>query len=202
MATAPRRAAKPRANPFAHLLNPKRSRAEEPKEDPEGDEEDGDACDACDGAGEIDGEECDDCNGTGKKPEDDGKKSKKSKKSKRAEDEDDERAEDEDDDDEEKAQACRNGRAFERARCETIFSSAAAGSRPDLAAHLAFETDMGATKAVKFLERAASGAHATDPRRAARPRVDLTESPAPARSGPGGLAAQIVAAGKKRRGES
>jgi len=66
---------------------------------------------------------------------------------KEADDEDDDPdAEDEDESDKEKA-----ARASERARCATIFGSKAAASRPDFAAHLAFETDMSAKQAVGML---------------------------------------------------
>jgi hypothetical protein len=45
----------------------------------------------------------------------------------------------------------------ERARCAQIFNSDAAGARPDMAAHLAFETDIPAAAAIKLLEAAAVG---------------------------------------------
>lgn len=102
-------------------------------------------------------------------------------------------------------------RAKERARCAAIFGSKAAGSRPDVAAHLAFNTSMRASAAISMLNAFASGAPAAAaPARqslASRmsgvqtPNVGASGAAAPANSAQG-TAAMILAAGKKRRGES
>jgi hypothetical protein len=48
-------------------------------------------------------------------------------------------------------------RGRERARCAAIFGSKAAGSRPDVAAHLAFNTSMSAREAIGMLGAFAAG---------------------------------------------
>jgi hypothetical protein len=133
--------------------------------------------------------------------EDNKKKSKKAKKAKAATDE--EECAEEDDSDAKVASAARAGRAFERARCRAIFAATAAGVRPDVAAQLAFETHMSAKAAIGVLQAAANVQPATAAlARTARPRVDLGSGDPPAPSGAKGLAAQIIAAGKKARGEA
>ena len=103
-------------------------------------------------------------------------------------------------------------RAGERARCAAIFGSKAAAARPDVAAHLAFNTSMGAASAIGMLSAfaanpaptAASASHSSlASRMQAVPdqNVGASGSAPPARS-PQGAAAAILAAGKKRRGES
>lgn len=118
-----------------------------------------------------------------------------------AEDEDDDvNAEDPDDDDRTK------GRKAERKRGAAIFRSPAAALRPDMAADLAFNSDMSPKAAIRLLEAAAAG-HA--PRKGLGARMSavnikpLGAAPAPAsgaRSGSDALADKIIAAGKKRRG--
>ena len=123
--------------------------------------------------------------------EDDKKDDDKAKKSKKAE---------ESDDDKEKA-----ARKSERARCAAIFKCDAAGARPDVAAHLAFSTDMSSTDAVAMLSTVAGGkVRGLAFRMAAvqTPNVGTETGAAPAANSPQGVAARIVAAGKKRRGES
>lgn len=140
-----------------------------------------------------------------------GKKSKKAKKARRAEEEgdedDDTDAEEEDDDEEMRGNsAAARARRRERARCKAIFASAAAGSRPDVAASLAFDTNMTRQEAIKVLNAAATGAQ---PRRS---RLDermnsVRVAQAGADAGEGGdsnlspVARAIIAAGEKARGK-
>jgi hypothetical protein len=123
-----------------------------------------------------------------------------------ADDGDDPDADDGDESDKEKA-----ARARERARCAAIFGSKAAASRPDVAAHLAFNTSMSATEAIGMLGAfAAGGAPAASAkpgkslasRMAKVPDQNVGTGGAAAPSGPQGAAAMIISAGKKRRGEA
>jgi hypothetical protein len=97
-------------------------------------------------------------------------------------------------------------RQSERARCAAIFACADAASRPDMAAHLAFHTDMTHEEATEMLRAIAAGHVGRTRSLAARmaevhlPNVG-SEIDAPA-DGPQGAAEKIVAAGNKRRGES
>ncbi|GBQ69676.1 hypothetical protein AA103196_2278 [Ameyamaea chiangmaiensis NBRC 103196] len=58
------------------------------------------------------------------------------------------------DEDDENAKAARRQ---ERARCGAIFADKAAATRPDMAAHLAFNTSMSASAAIRTLRAAAKG---------------------------------------------
>lgn len=106
------------------------------------------------------------------------------------------------DDESDKEKAARRN---ERARCAAIFASEAAASRPDMAAHLAFETDMTAKAAVKMLSTFAAGAAPARTSLASRmstvKQVNTGTGRAAAPGGASAVAAQILAAGKKRRGE-
>lgn len=121
------------------------------------------------------------------------KKEDEAKKAKKAE---------EDEDDKEKA-----ARVNERARCAAIFKCAAAGTRPDVAAHLAFNTSMPSAEAIGMLETFAMGG-APQPSSLAsrmagvRPQnVGAGAAAAPAAGSDAAVTAQIIAAGKIRRGE-
>ncbi|GBQ23123.1 hypothetical protein AA12717_1399 [Gluconacetobacter sacchari DSM 12717] len=69
-------------------------------------------------------------------------------------DDDDASADDETDEDDPQASAARSR---ERARCAAIFRSKAAARRPDLAAHLAFNTRLPRNQAVDLLRASAAG---------------------------------------------
>jgi hypothetical protein len=105
-------------------------------------------------------------------------------------------------DDKEKA-----ARKSERARCAAIFASAAAGVRPDMAAHLAFNTDMTAKAAVEMLGAFAAGS-AQPSNLASRmagvntPNVGASAPAAKQATGTVAAANMIIEAGKKRRGEA
>lgn len=96
-------------------------------------------------------------------------------------------------------------RRNERARCAAIFASEAAAARPDVAAHLAFETDMSAKAATKMLSTFAAGGAPARTSLASRmstvKQVNTGTGRAAAPGGASAVAAQILAAGKKRRGE-
>lgn len=124
----------------------------------------------------------------------------KSRKAKKDEDEEDEDA---------KASAIR-GR--ERARCAAIFATTAAAKRPDIAAHLAFGTNLSAGAAINTLKAVVSGEMqmATAPpdrraelrnRMAQQPSYDVgTETEQKPQTGPQAFAAQMLLADQKRRG--
>ncbi|WP_272574169.1 hypothetical protein [Providencia sp. PROV259] len=87
--------------------------------------------------------------------EKEGRKAKKAK-SKKAEDDDDEDPDAEDDDedaeDDEDNKDVKKGRRAERKRCARIFGSKAAAARPDMAAHLAFNTNLSSSEAISTLK--------------------------------------------------
>lgn len=68
--------------------------------------------------------------------------------------EDDENAEgdDEDAEDDDENKDVKKGRRAERKRCARIFGSKAAAGRPDMAAHLAFNTRMSSSEAISTLK--------------------------------------------------
>ncbi len=140
---------------FAHLIGlGKKARASEEDEDKkvrkakgrkaEEDERDEDAEDDED---REDAEEQDD--------EKQGRKANKAKKAEGDDDdpdaEDDEDAEGDDEDDDENKDV-KKGRRAERKRCARIFGSKAAAGRPDMAAHLAFNTRMSSSEAISTLK--------------------------------------------------
>ncbi|MBC4001176.1 hypothetical protein [Morganella morganii] len=100
----------------------------------------------------------------GAEDQDDEKQGRKAKKAKKAEgDDDDPDADDDDDDagaegDDEDAEGdddnkdVKKGRRAERKRCARIFGSKAAAGRPDMAAHLAFNTRMSSSEAISTLK--------------------------------------------------
>ncbi|GHB90002.1 MULTISPECIES: hypothetical protein [Providencia] len=93
--------------------------------------------------------------------EKEGRKAKKAK-SKKAEDDDDEdpdaeddenaEGDDEDAEDDEDNKDVKKGRRAERKRCARIFGSKAAAARPDMAAHLAFNTNLSSSEAISTLK--------------------------------------------------
>ncbi|CAI1584845.1 Uncharacterised protein [Serratia marcescens] len=146
---------------FAHLLGLKKKaseeeddnkekskkaksrRAEEERDDEEDAEDDDDREDMEDDDREPDAEDDDDDKEKGKKA-----------KSRRAEEDDEDAEEDENRD-------VKKGRRAERKRCAAIFGSKHAAGRPDMAAHLAFNTRMSAREAIDTL--ATMGAVAPQP---------------------------------------
>jgi hypothetical protein len=126
-------------------------------------------------------------------------------------DKDDDKAEDADDDQDAAVAAIAAGAVTaERARGAAIFAAGSAGKRPDLAAHLAFETDMTAAAAVALLDKVAAGTTVVGmitPRARLAERMGRVETPnvgsdrgAPAAGSPEALAAGMVGAYEKALG--
>lgn len=147
---------------FAHLLGLKKKASEEEDDNKEkskkaksrrAEEERDDEEDAEDDDDREDMEDDDDREPDAEDDDDDKEKGKKAK-SRRAE-EDDEGAEEDENRD------VKKGRRAERKRCAAIFGSKHAAGRPDMAAHLAFNTRMSAREAIDTL--ATMGAVALQP---------------------------------------
>lgn len=109
----------------------------------------------------------------------------------------------EDDGDKEKA-----ARTSERARCAAIFQCAGAGVRPDVAAHLAFSTDMSSAAAIAMLKTVAAGCPQKKNSLASRmdevktPNVGADGAAVPDGNSAQGIAAFVAAASKKARGQA
>ncbi|MEX0445205.1 hypothetical protein [Xenorhabdus sp. SGI246] len=138
---------------FAHLLGIKARASDEHEEDEksgkakgrQAEEEEHDEK-AEDNENREDAEEQDDEKG--------GKKAKKAKKAKSEDDDDNPDAEDDDDDadaDADENEDVKKGRRAERKRCAKIFGSKYAAGRPDMAAHLAFNTRLSVREAINTL---------------------------------------------------
>jgi hypothetical protein len=172
----------PSVSPFASITARLRSAAKLKGKQPDGpaDEEED----------ENDEDETDEDYGDGKK--------KKSKKVKKAEDE-----EDETDEDEPEARAAR---ARERARIDAIMNSSAAQRSPAAALHIAIHTSMPRYAAVKMLRAMVADmpkAGALRDRMAsyANPDIGSGGDEAQGLDDPKALAARIILAGKRARGE-
>lgn len=143
----------------------KSRRAEEERDDEENAEEEDDREDM----------EDDDSNPDAEEDDDDDKEQGKKAKSRRAE-------EDDDDEENDESRDVKKGRRAERKRCAAIFGSKHAAGRPDMAAHLAFNTRMSASEAIGTL--ATMGAVA--PAKAARVSLDARMQSEQVRLGPDG----------------
>ncbi|MGO2334301.1 hypothetical protein [Providencia sp.] len=85
--------------------------------------------------------------------EEKGRKAKKAKSKKADDDEEDPDAEeDEEAEDDDDNKDVKKGRRAEQKRCAQIFGSKAAAGRPDMAAHLAFNTSLSASEAISTLK--------------------------------------------------
>lgn len=86
--------------------------------------------------------------------EKEGRKAKKAKSKKSEDDDEDPDAEDDEEDaeDDEDNKDVKKGRRAERKRCARIFGSKAAAARPDMAAHLAFNTNLSSSEAISTLK--------------------------------------------------
>ncbi|MEL5408776.1 hypothetical protein [Serratia nevei] len=169
---------------FAHLLGLKKKASEEEDDDKEkskkaksrrAEEERDDEEDAEDDDDREDMEDDDDREPDAEDDDDDKEKGKKAK-SRRAEEDDEDAEEDENRD-------VKKGRRAERKRCAAIFGSKHAAGRPDMAAHLAFNTRMSAREAIETL--ATVGAVAPQPQGRKSLDARMRESE-PARLGPDG----------------
>ena len=179
---------------FAHLLGMSAKKAEEDDDKKRDDETDEEYAKRMEDKKEEEeqAKKAEEDKEAARKAEEEKEEEEKAKKAKKAE---------EDEDEKQKA-----ARKSERARCRAIFASASAGTRPDMAAHLAFDTDMDAKAAVALLNVAAAGG-VVRPGLGSRmatvtlPKLGVDTGAPPGASTPEGAAAAIIAAGKKRRGE-
>lgn len=83
--------------------------------------------------------------------QDDEKQGRKAKKAE-GDDDDPDAEDDEDAEDDDENKDVKKGRRAERKRCARIFGSKAAAGRPDMAAHLAFNTRMSSSEAISTLK--------------------------------------------------
>ncbi|WP_199200158.1 hypothetical protein [Serratia sp. Nf2] len=169
---------------FAHLLGLKKKASEEEDDDKEkskkaksrrAEEERDDEEDAEDDDDREDMEDDDDREPDAEDDDDDKEKGKKSK-SRRAEEDDEDAEEDENRD-------VKKGRRAERKRCAAIFGSKHAAGRPDMAAHLAFNTRMSAREAIDTLATVGAVAPQPQGRKSLDARMRESEQ---ARLGPDG----------------
>ena len=169
---------------FAHLLGLKKKASEEEDDDKEkskkaksrrAEEERDDEEDAQDDDDREDMEDDDDREPDAEDDDDDNEKGKKAK-SRRAEDDDEDAEEDENRD-------VKKGRRAERKRCAAIFGSKHAAGRPDMAAHLAFNTRMSAREAIDTLATVGAVAPQPQGRKSLDARMRESEQ---ARLGPDG----------------
>ncbi|MFV8985341.1 hypothetical protein [Serratia fonticola] len=144
---------------FAHLLGLKKKSSEE-EDDGKEKSKKAKSRKAEDERDDDDREGMEDDDDSDPDDEDDGKTSKKGKKAKSRNAEDDgDDADAEEDEDENRD--VKKGRSAERKRCAAIFGSKAAAGRPDMAAHLAFNTELSASAAIGTLS--AMGAVSPEP---------------------------------------
>ncbi|HDU8310069.1 hypothetical protein [Morganella morganii] len=140
----------------------------------------------------------------GAEDQDDEKQGRKAKKAEGDDDdpdaEDDENAEgdDEDAEDDDENKDVKKGRRAERKRCARIFGSKAAAGRPDMAAHLAFNTRMSSSEAISTLKVMGAVQPATqraslDSRMRAEQQVRISpDAQAPAAGSAAALAQQMT----------
>ncbi len=139
--------------------------------------------------------------------QDDEKQGRKAKKAKKAggdgddpdaEDDEDAEGDDEDAEDDDENKDVKKGRRAERKRCARIFGSKAAAGRPDMAAHLAFNTRMSSSEAISTLKAMGAVQPATrraslDSRMRAEQQVRISpDAQAPAAGTAAALAQQMT----------
>ncbi|HEG4393471.1 TPA: hypothetical protein SD378_002097 [Morganella morganii] len=180
---------------FAHLIGlGKKARASEEDEDKkvrkakgrtaEEDERDEDAED------DEDRENAED--------QDDEKQGRKAKKTEDDDDDADAEGDEEDAEDDDENKDVKKGRRAERKRCARIFGSKAAAGRPDMAAHLAFNTRMSSSEAISTLKAMGAVQPATqraslDSRMRAEQQVRISpDAQAPAAGSAAALAQQMT----------
>ena len=136
--------------------------------------------------------------------QDDEKQGRKAKKAEGddddpdAEDDEDAEGDDEDAEDDDENKDVKKGRRAERKRCARIFGSKAAAGRPDMAAHLAFNTRMSSSEAISTLKAMGAVQPATqraslDSRMRAEQQVRISpDAQAPAAGTAAALAQQMT----------
>jgi len=119
------------------------------------------------------------------------------------------KAEDTDEDEDKKDKDAKAARKAERARCRAIFASPHAAGRAHVAAQLAFDTDLTAAQAIGVLASVGADDSRARPRGLAaamatldHPNPGAGDAAAVDPTDPKAVASLIIAAGKKRRGES
>lgn len=126
---------------------------------------------------------------------------KQGRKAKKAEDDDDDadaEGDEEDAEDDDENKDVKKGRRAERKRCARIFGSKAAAGRPDMAAHLAFNTRMSSSEAIGTLKAMGAVPPATqraslDSRMRAEQQVRISpDAQAPAAGSAAALAQQMT----------
>ncbi|MEY0544243.1 hypothetical protein AB7318_16940 [Providencia rettgeri] len=133
---------------------------------------------------------------------------KEGRKAKKAEDDDDADAEGDDEDAEgdDDNKDVKKGRRAERKRCARIFGSKAAAGRPDMAAHLAFNTSMSSSEAISTLKAMGAVQPATqrsslDSRMRAEQQVRISpDAQAPAAGSAAALAQQMTSLYNSNKG--
>lgn len=167
---------------FAHLMGFKKKASEDEDDDKEkgkkaksrrAEEERDDEEDAEEEDDREDMEDDDDSDPDAEEDDDKDKEKGKKAKSRRAEEDDDAEEDDENRD-------VKKGRRAERKRCAAIFGSKHAAGRPDMAAHLAFNTRMSAGEAIGTL----ATMRAVAPAKTARVSLDSRMQAEQVRLGP------------------
>lgn len=144
--------------------------------------------------------------------QDDEKQGRKAKKAEGddddpdAEDDEDAEGDDEDAEDDDENKDVKKGRRAERKRCARIFGSKAAAGRPDMAAHLAFNTRMSSSEAISTLKAMGAVQPATqraslDSRMRAEQQVRISpDAQAPVRGSADALAQQMTSLYNSNKG--
>ncbi|EPG9560346.1 hypothetical protein [Morganella morganii] len=134
---------------FAHLIGlGKKARASEEDEDKKVRKAKGRTAEE----DERDEDAEDDENRENAEDQDDEKQGRKAKKAEDDDDDADAEGDEEDAEDDDENKDVKKGRRAERKRCARIFGSKAAAGRPDMAAHLAFNTRMSSSEAISTLK--------------------------------------------------
>jgi hypothetical protein len=118
----------------------------------------------------------------------------------------DEDGDDESDGGDMRRKGARSARLRERNRCRAIFNDPSAAANPALACALAFDSDMPRSQAINALRAAGTGPAPQASRRTSLDeRMSRVKTPAVGSGdvprGAASIADQVIAAGKKRRGE-
>ncbi|KLU15124.1 MULTISPECIES: hypothetical protein [Xenorhabdus] len=187
---------------FAHLLGTKARAADEHEDDEKARKAKSRAEEKED---ETDAED-DDPDAEDEDDEKEGKKAKKAKKAKSEDDDPDAEDDDDDDADADENEDVKKGSRAERKRCAQIFGSKYAAGRPDMAAHLTFNTRMSASEAISTLKVMGSVQSSMtrvtlDSRMRAEQQVRLgPDAQQPAKGSAAGLAQQMTGLYNTNRG--
>lgn len=180
---------------FAHLIGlGKKARASEEDEDKKVRKAKGRTAEE----DERDEDAEDDENRENAEDQDDEKQGRKAKKAEDDDDDADAEGDEEDAEDDDENKDVKKGRRAERKRCARIFGSKAAAGRPDMAAHLAFNTRMSSSEAISTLKAMGAVQPPTqraslDSRMRAEQQVRISpDAQAPAAGSAAALAQQMI----------